>query len=83
MLALFCYILTSGLFQFMGDSITHPILSMLLTHNVLAAFGPTPYPFFSQKGYPSHITFIDKWHPFHIPRLERGIPFNCCKCTVF
>ena len=30
MLALFCYILTSGLFKFMGDSTTHPILSMLL-----------------------------------------------------
>ena len=34
MLALFCYILTSGLFQFcMVHSATHPILSMLLTHS--------------------------------------------------
>ena len=31
-LALFCYILTFGLFKFMGVSKTHLILSMLLTH---------------------------------------------------
>ena len=32
MLAFFCHSLNSGLFQFMGDWTTHPILSMLLTH---------------------------------------------------
>ena len=37
MLALFCSILTSGLFQFMVDSTTHPILSMLLTHTTSGA----------------------------------------------
>ena len=36
-LALFCYILTFGLFQFMGVSTTHPILSMFFdTHYDLA-----------------------------------------------
>ena len=48
MLALFCYILTSGLFKFMGDSTTHPILSMLLTHTIS---GPPMFILFKRKSF--------------------------------
>ena len=41
-------------------------------------------PFLRQKRYPFIVFPITyKWYLFHISSLEFGIPFNCCKYTVF
>ena len=45
----------------------------------LNPFSPFMYHFLRKRDpFP-----VGKWYPFHIPCLEYGIPFNCCKCTVF
>ena len=42
------------------------------------------YTIFDRKGTPFvYLPLTKGIYPFHMPSLERCIPFNCCKCTVF
>ena len=55
-------------------------------NKVLYEEAPPMYSIFDRKGTPIagiHIPSSDKWYSFHEPFIERCIPFNCCKWTVF